>query len=315
MTSAAFIAGDWGTTHLRAYLCDGAGNIIDKAEGPGVAEARSRCAEVLSQVTARWAADSTLPVLLCGMVGSSIGWKTVNPVRCPADPQLIATAIYRAQDGPRQVFIVPGLTCKNVVDAPDFMRGEETQILGALQSNTALQTGMHLLVLPGTHTKWVMVRDGRVEHFLTAPTGELFSLLCKYSVLVHDVQPANASQAVIDDAFDQALATVRSLPQAGLMSRLFECRSRRLAGELAASDAASFMSGLLIAYDVKDALELMPAEVTTSVQVIGSDALCHRYVHALSGYQRQAVQIAGERAVCLGLTRIFNLLRNNGALT
>ena len=39
MTEAAFIGGDWGTTRLRLFLCDGHGAVLARAEGPGAAEA------------------------------------------------------------------------------------------------------------------------------------------------------------------------------------------------------------------------------------------------------------------------------------
>ena len=37
MTHPAFIAGDWGTSRLRLFLCDGAGAVLARAEGPGAA--------------------------------------------------------------------------------------------------------------------------------------------------------------------------------------------------------------------------------------------------------------------------------------
>src|SRR6185436_6198995 len=74
----------------------------------------------------------------------------------------------------------------NPLGAPDVMRGEETQLVGALEIEPALAAGRHLVCMPGTHTKWVSMRDGIVQEFLTVPTGEVFALLCNHSVLVHD---------------------------------------------------------------------------------------------------------------------------------
>ena len=36
MSEAAFIAGDWGTSRLRLYLCDPAGNVLARGSGEGV---------------------------------------------------------------------------------------------------------------------------------------------------------------------------------------------------------------------------------------------------------------------------------------
>lgn len=323
MTTAAFIAGDWGTSHLRLYLCADDGVVLDHAEGPGAADARDNCASVLSQLLSRWQRDASLPVLLCGMVGSSIGWKQVNPLSCPVAPHTIAAALDCVQRAPYPVYIVPGLRCRNIVDAPDFMRGEETQILGAMQLQSQLSTGTHLLALPGTHTKWVIIRDGSVDQFLTAPTGELYSLLCKFSVLVHDKPPTTPTSSEVNAAFNQGVTAINRFPKAGLLDRLFECRSRRLTGELAAADASSFLSGLLIGTDVRDALELLSdaspglsfiSGQARQVVIVGSSALCDMYAEVLSERHCAATIITGEAAVCAGLTKIFQLMRQNGEL-
>jgi 2-keto-3-deoxy-galactonokinase len=92
------------------------------------------------------------------MVGSSIGWVEAPYLACPARPKDIAAACARVREG--RIRIVPGLSCRNRFDAPDVMRGEETQILGALDLQPDLRQGRRLLCLPGTHTKWVLLEEG-----------------------------------------------------------------------------------------------------------------------------------------------------------
>ena len=60
------------------------------------------------------------------------------------------------------------------------MRGEEVQILGAMQLS-GLRDGV--FVLPGTHNKWAQVSDGRVTGFRTFMTGEFYALLSRQSLL------------------------------------------------------------------------------------------------------------------------------------
>jgi len=67
--------------------------------------------------------------------------------------------------------IVPGYRSDAV--AADVMRGEETQLRGAV----GLGVCNGWVVLPGTHSKWVLLREGRVEQLPTYLTGELFALL------------------------------------------------------------------------------------------------------------------------------------------
>ena len=182
MSRAAFIAGDWGTSRLRLYLCDAAGQVLARTQGAGAAV--PDCAGRFAAAVADWdRAHGRLPAVLGGMVGSTIGWKEVPYLECPARPQAIAGAALRfAADG-RAIAIAPGLKCTNPVGAPDVMRGEEVQILGALRLHPELARGGHLLCMPGTHVKWVQLRDGAVGRFQTALSGELFELLAGHSVL------------------------------------------------------------------------------------------------------------------------------------
>ncbi len=267
-----FIAGDWGTSHLRLFLCDARGAVLDSATGPGVAGSSGRCAEIFDSLASKWGAH--LPAVLCGMVGSNIGWLQAPYVACPASLADIAGHSASLRGG--LVRIVPGLSCRNHFDAPDFMRGEETQILGALSLEPALRQGRQLLCLPGTHSKWAILNDGVVSEFLTAPTGELFNLLSTHSVLVRE------RGAVSEEAFRQGLAQFARFPAAQLVHRLFECRSRGLAGELAPHDAAAFLSGLLVASDIAGAMAALgPA---TTVYLIGSPNLTRLYADGLGHY-------------------------------
>jgi len=304
MAGPAFIAGDWGTSQLRLYLCDAANNVLETRTARGAAAARGEHEKVLDGEIAAWQ-DScgALPVVLCGMVGSSIGWVQAPYLPAPADPQGLAAACVSLRAG--RVRIVPGVSCRNRLAAPDVMRGEETQILGALVLDPRLRVGRHLVCLPGTHTKWVVVRDGAIAEFLTAPTGEIFDLLNKHSVLVRD---GADERAMNDPVFETALQRVRAQPGVELLHRIFEVRSRRLLAELPAEDAASYMSGLLIGSDVAGAARVFADETRGStVRLIAAPGLVHAYSNALRAFGLIPGVIDGGSASIAGLGEIFRL--------
>src|SRR3569623_2587680 len=164
MSKAAFIAGDWGTSRLRLFLCDARGHVLARGEGEGASV--PDCAGRFAAAVAAWdSAHGALPAVLGGMVGSTIGWKEVPSLTCPAQPSAIAGAALRFAHDDRAIAIVPGLKCIGPTGAADVMRGEETQILGALRLYPELAIGRHVLCLPGTHAKWVEVEDGAVMQF------------------------------------------------------------------------------------------------------------------------------------------------------
>jgi len=105
--AASFVGGDWGTSHLRLFLCDAQGAVLDSRTGPGAVEASGHFSDVFESLAARWEESlGTLPVVLCGMVGSSIGWIQAPYVACPAMPEQIADACVTQRGG--NVHIVPG---------------------------------------------------------------------------------------------------------------------------------------------------------------------------------------------------------------
>lgn len=306
MAEPRFVAGDWGTTNLRLYLCDRDGHALDSATGPGAADVHGDFPRVFDALLAPWRQrHGVLPGVLCGMVGSSIGWTQVPYVPCPVQPAQIARACVALHNGDIQ--IVPGLSCRNRLGSPDFMRGEETQLLGALALKPGLRHGRHLLCLPGTHTKWVALEDGEVRDFLTAPTGELFAVLRDHSVLVHQREWLESGPCA--SAFERGLAEFNRLPEAQVLHRLFECRARRLAGDLSEADAVPYLSGLLIASDVAGAVRVFKDQVASrSVLLVGTPQLTALYLGALRGHELAGHAIDGAAASLAGLAHVHHHL-------
>ena len=299
MSGGSFVAGDWGTTHLRLFLCDDSGKVLDSVTGPGAAA--GDFARVFDSLVARWApSGQALTAVLSGMVGSSIGWVQAPYLPCPARPQDIAAACVSVRDD--RTRIVPGLSCRNRFDAPDVMRGEETQILGALELQPHLRQGRRLLCLPGTHTKWVLLNEGVINDFLTAPTGELFMLLRDRSVLVREPGPTDGSTST---AFERALVEFERFASTQVLHRLFECRSRTLAGDLESHEAAAFLSGLLIASDIAGALNVFaPSLESRAIHLIGDPQLAGLYAQGIARQDYQVSTTDGVLAAVAGLSNV-----------
>jgi len=303
MSEAAFIAGDWGTSRLRLYLCEASGNVLARGEGEGASV--PDCAGRFAAAVAAWdKAHGQLPAVLAGMVGSTIGWREVPYLKCPAKPAAIADAALRFEADGRAIAILPGLSCKGKTGAPDVMRGEETQILGALRLHPNLAKGRHVFCLPGTHAKWVVVGNGAVTQFQTALSGELFELLRRHSVLARDSADVDPQSA----AFALGLDFARANRKTDLLHLLFSTRSRVVTGEMAKSDAGSYLSGLVLGKDIATAMALL--EIDGPVQLICTPALAALYGKALATYDVKSAAIDGDRAALAGLvhahTEIFS---------
>jgi len=306
---AAFIAADWGTSNLRVALCDANGTVLDTRSGPGAADSRGRFDEVFDAHTGEWrAAHGALPAIVSGMAGSNFGWREAAYLPCPAELAELADQPVSPRDG---VYIIPGMRCSNPLGAPDVMRGEETQLLGALELEPTLAEGRHLVCMPGTHSKWVSMRDGIVQEFLTVPTGEVFALLCNHSVLVRDAATPVEHHAA---EFERGLAESARHPEVPLLHRLFQSRSLRLDQQLSAEGAPSWVSGLLIGTEVGGSLPLFDQHAdATPVCLVGAPQLCEFYAAALARRGRNSTRIEGGKAALRGQAFVYRALERTSA--
>ena len=241
-----------------------------------------------------------LPLRMAGMVGARNGWVEVPYVECPADAGMLRGRLQRFHADDLDVAIVPGLACRNPRGAPDVMRGEETQVFGALALQPALARGRRVLVLPGTHCKWVQLEDGRIQRFQTSFSGELFALLRRHSQL------AGALDVAHDEvAFGFGLARAQAVASLGHV--LFEARSRQLREGMPAAAADDFLSGLVIGSDVQGALDLLAWQADgLGIGLVGEPALCARYAQALAGQGYSTSSLDGASCALAGLHLLAN---------
>lgn len=288
---------DWGSTGLRIFLMSENGRLIGNREAAsGVSVIQGGNAgymRTLQELAGDWLTTwSDAPLLACGMVGSKHGWQEVPYVNCPADAQHIARNAVRVDTGsllaaPHSLHILPGLLYRPEGGAPDVMRGEETQIVGALQgqSDWASQS---CIVMPGTHSKWASVVDGKVHAFATHMTGELFAVLKQHSVLGR-LMPAASDAATVkteasETGFIAGLDAARKMLGQGLGHQLFSVRTLGLMGDMPPDGLPDYLSGLLIGNEILAGLQWRSTHGLghAPLILIGEASLCARYARALS---------------------------------
>ncbi|WP_434695486.1 2-dehydro-3-deoxygalactonokinase [Pseudomonas sp. Z1-14] len=312
---AQLIALDWGTTSLRAYKLAAGGEVLEQRSlSSGIMQLPSGPRTVAGQACNNgfelafdeacgdWLdAQPGLPVIACGMVGSAQGWREAPYCDTPANVANLGHSlqVIRSLRGV-DVHIVPGVIQRSRL--PNVMRGEETQVLGALAS---LPNEAVLIGLPGSHSKWVEVADGCIVHFDTFMTGEIFAVLSDHSILGRTQQRGVAFDGA---AFDRGVQVALSVDgQIGPLSTVFSARSLGLTGELGASAQADYLSGLLIGHELT-ALAAVQRQRRNSVHLptvvlIGNSQLCARYQRALDACGFARVTLA-EQATERGLWQL-----------
>jgi len=292
MSAPALLAIDWGTTRFRAYLIDGAGAVLDRVESHDgiMAVKQGGFPAVLAIRCGSWLArHPDLNVVMAGMIGSRNGWVEAPYRACPATAQDIASAMQSVDIGNGRIaHIIPGCSFRDGSNVPDVMRGEETLALGA-------QCDDGLVILPGTHSKWVRMDKGVIAEFATFMTGEIYTALLNHTILgTLKTEPANPA------GFTKGLAA--SKRGGGLTHQAFAARTSVLLGDMDGTEVASFLSGLVIGSEIRSGLERFGKH--EHIKLVAEGQIAEFYVEAFSSFTCRVCVMAPEPCLIAGLNSI-----------
>lgn len=294
----AWVATDWGTSHLRLWLMRADGYVLDErrsSRGMGTLGPNEYEPVLLALLSDVLPATGALSVLCCGMAGSRQGWAEVPYCKAPCAPPSIEQAMRVTTHDPRiRVYILPGIRQDT---PPDVMRGEETQIAGVLARTPGFDG---IVCLPGTHTKWVHLSAAEVVSFRTFMTGEIYALLKDRSVLRH----AMPGEGWDDAAFEVAVQDAMARP-AAVGAELFAIRAASLLAGMRADAARARLSGLLIGIELAAA---RPYWLGQDVRIIGETGIASAYFRALRAQGVAARALPADEMTRSGLIACSNLI-------
>ena len=294
MTKTACIAIDWGTSNLRASLLNSEGKVLEnRREHRGILEVKAGTfAAELANICGNWLMEhQNIPVLMSGMVGSQQGWMETPYLEVPCNLSALVNALTIVPYTPHTVYIMPGVKAYAKSGSPEIMRGEETQIGGVITRH-GLKDG--IFCIPGTHSKWVLVDNGKIETFATFMTGELFSVIREHSILGRLMKKVDNFDPV---AFKNGLA--RAHDPGELLHHLFSVRTLGILEEMDTTSLASFLSGQLIGAELRGVKELYGK--LNHVHLVSSGTISDAYSRACATENIQLTSWDAEEATRAGL--------------
>ena len=303
--SAEFVAVDWGTTNLRLRLLGEKGPPIaesSSAEGIGAVAAGRHPSVLLAALrgllepAGRWDAwwTSGGEIECAGMVTSSLGPYPTPYLSIPAGIGEIAAGRRVEKLGRFALHLYPGLRTGD-----DVMRGEEVEAVGILGQPSSPSEAT--LVLPGTHSKWIRWREGKITDFATVPTGDLHAGLHRATLLSRTLPPEPAAileaadgegageEAALLRAFDRGVDLAR---RDGPLASLFKVRALPVLEELEPDEASALLSGILIGGEVLE--RVRGSDVP--VHVGGASRLRRLYLRAFLRLDLLAAEVPGDLA-------------------
>jgi len=291
-----WIAADWGTSNLRVWAMSSEGTILagnQSSQGmSAIAKAGGNFEAALLDLIHPWLPpNQTLPVIACGMVGARQGWQEVPYATAPCSPQTPLTQV-PSKSTQIEVYIHAGVCQENPADV---MRGEETQIAGLLAQQPDFEG---LVCLPGTHSKWAQIQDGKIQSFHTFMTGEVFSLLSEHSIL----RLTTSNEGSDENAFQKGILEAYDHPER-FLSNCFSLRAEHLLHDLDAISADSRLSGLVIGHELSSVLKEL--ENQKPIALIGSGSITRNYKSAQEALGRPVREFSTTELTLKGLTNSF----------
>ena len=299
-TTIPLIGIDWGTSNCRGYLLSPDGEILEQTSSArGIASVQDgEFPSVLEGLCGPWL--SSYPdarLLLSGMIGSRQGWVEAPYCPCPCDLDTIHQHAVALPGQRLKGYVLPGLSGSGLSGAPDVIRGEETQVVGLAELQPGL-TGT--ICLPGTHSKWVSLKDNCIEGFSTFLTGELFAALCAHTLLGRLM----TSESDVPEAF--MLGLKQSAAAGGLLHQVFSARTRCLVGNLGGDDVKSYLSGIVIGSELRAVAE--QGYLEDEVHLIGGNDAAQNYAEGLRAMGAKVKVWSGESVTVAGLSGLGRLL-------
>ena len=293
-TSNIVILADWGNSSGRLFCVKGRSlrpEILDTKRVIG-AKDTSDCAGVFAEAVRTWVETYDISeALLSGAVTSNIGWLTTDYAPAPARPGDVLRKTIITDNGLSCTFLSGTSVAEGPLGYFDTVRGEDMQAFGWM-ALTGLQDGV--LCTPGTHTKWLTIKNGAIVSILTGVTGETFEVLNAHSILTRGAEQPSHETA----EFDRGLRVMGGTPRPALTQMLMSVRNLQLSGDITAIRSADYLSGLLTGEDCAAALDILPKG---PIHIIGDGHAIERYKRALLALGQKVETHDGQACVIAGL--------------
>ena len=293
---------DWGTTNFRAYKYDLRKNkVINKIENDkGILnfKKKSEFLDILNKTLIKLELSKKQFILMAGMVGSKKGLYEVPYTQIPISLSNLSKKIIMKSIQGIQVNIIPGLVFKNK-NYFDVLRGEETLAFGAIEK---LQIKKNCyLCCPGTHSKWIMIKNNIIYSFTTYMTGDLYSAISSNTILSQSLKEKSKKFSII--FFKKGLEFIKK--NNSLISIVFKIRTMDLFNQNKSFERKSFLSGLIIGLEMNEVLKKIKLSKSRIV-LIASGPLTNLYAVSFKYYKIKYNLVNADECFITGMKKIYD---------
>ena len=293
---------DWGTTNFRAHKYDLIKNkVISKIENnKGILniKKKSEFLHILNETLVKLKLSTKHYILLAGMVGSKKGLYEVPYIRIPTSLSNLSKKIITKSIQGIQINIIPGLVFRNK-NYYDVIRGEETLVIGAIEKLNIKQNCF--LCCPGTHSKWIMIKNDIINSFSTYMTGDLYSAIKSNTILSQSLNEESEKFSII--YFKHGLKFIKK--NKTIISIIFKIRTMDLFSQNKSFERKSFLSGLIIGLEMNEVLNKIKL-FKSRVVLIANGPLTKLYEESFKYYKIKYDLVNADECFINGMKKIYD---------
>ncbi len=263
-----------------------------------------------------------------GLSTSELGLKEVPHLIAPVGCEDLAQhiCVKRFEDvAPGVFYLVPGVRnhvdpeAFDLLEAIDSMRGEETQIIGALNKMETTLPCFFLFL--GSHTKLIRVdSNGCIDRGVTTLSGQVFQALRENTILATAIPEPDDIEADGAVEIDAAMRGYRLEKKYGFLRAAVMVRCLYNLANTSPLDRLAFFEGALAASDMECLQHMMSNSAPCPVIIIGQKwraqvyerVLGSEFSRCITAIRTLSPQEANDITVCGALTILDSWFRING---
>ena len=290
---------DWGTTNLRAYLFSIKKNkaikFYNSDEGITKLRLKNDYLEILEKILINFKVNLNIPIFLAGMVGSKNGLVEIPYRTTPASKKNIGQNIISKKMKNMKLFFIPGLSYHKKKFF-DVIRGEETIAIGAMKIK---KDKNFFICCPGTHSKWIKIKNNKIILFETYLTGDLFSSISNNTILSKSMSKSGKFSK------KYFLFALKAIKESSLSYMLFKVRTMNLFNQSNQIESESYLSGLIIGEEIKNVLKKINKN---KVYLISEGKLLKFYLLAFNYFKIEYKILDYKKAFISGAKELYEQL-------
>ena len=247
---------DAGTSNLRIRIVEGKNIIFERKENYGVKIGKEKFENELYKLLKECIKENGIEkeeiecIIASGMITSALGLLEIEHLHVPVSLEKFSKNIKKIKFFEFEIHLITGIKVEKKyfreehLKSIDVIRGEEVEVFGILEEIKVEEPT--LVILPGSHNKFIEVSDGNIVDLLTTMSGEIYDVMTRYTILKTSVDEKFA------DKIEKKYLSLgnRAGRKYGINQGSFMLRGLDLSEKLTINEKSNYLLGLVLSEDI-----------------------------------------------------------------